>query len=519
MTNRNCTIECIDSDFTTALADMSLVVGDHCNSEEPSDSLTECIHRAVFNDDVPAIVDALLTNGEHAAIDQSSKDLYRRGLAFEFGIHRQHIQSGYYSIVGLLCAISRIFGLDLYVVCSLFPLRMIRNNRKIIKFSFSDLEDPINVVVGLMGMHTFHHVVQEEPDSECWNLLNDHSAYFGINEMRDGTPRTRVNEDVVVGDVEELELLDEEGDLDDLSDVTGRDTRAAMRDITVSDFITRSQTRHHNEATTLNDEIYTSQTRINFERSHIQEFEANPINLYQQVFDIDGFFGYYKWHSRSIFKGNAKVIPHPMIQCKREMKSFRKVYTDSGKTLEFGAIFIKIADLVTNFGQFDFFFAGPLREDINLLEKDSLIRKVADEAFRFALNVNCIDNRTKRNIHPGCKFHSFRANVDAHRPTSVGKKKRKPEQFDSKRFGCFCYHFGHEIERLLHGEGIRLRTPIAYVQMVAMKSTLYAKNLYDLSSQAQKINQFFDLEKMSSFFDFSISTIATLNDSSEKVFY
>lgn len=515
-----CSTVCHESAFLESLACLRLSKGPHCASDQPGASLMECVQRALPGVDVASIFDGLLNNRQHESIDFTCREIYRKGVAVDFGIHKSLLEPNQQSAVGLLCAISKILSVDFFVVCGLLPLKSIRGERKVIKFSFSDIPSPKCVIVGLFGMSTFHNITQVEPDSFSWNCLNQEAIIFGMHELFEGAalvaetsqessiePTSASREDDLLSDEDELETLQ---DSDTMQAITVDDST------TVRDFIDKFYSPAPSSGISENEEtIYNYSKRIDFVASQIQELHENPIQSYRQIYDIDGFYGIYQWTNSKIFKGNAKILVHPSLNCKREYNTFADISKDIGINIGNNVIFVKVADIVTNFGHIDYFFAAPITHTNGTNLSEERLRELVNESFRFATEAQCIDPVSKNVIHPGCRFHQVRPNIDAHRSSS--KAKKRAHQFECKRFSCFCFHFHVHLYQKLFLEGLRLSDPYAYVQMVGTKATLFAKSLNELVASVGQIAECFDLNKMKSFFDFSISTIAVLRDSSQKV--
>lgn len=511
---------CQESAFHESLASFRLGKGPHCESDYPAASLMECIQRALPEMDVASVFDALLNNNSHSLVDFTCREIYRKGILYEYGVHKSLMEPNQQSTVGMLCALSKILSIDIYVVCGLMPLRMIRGGERAVKFSFAETSSPSSVVVGLIGINTFHNINQDEPESLSWSILNQNSVLFDMHELFEGAASVQTNEQNRMEQSNvpnENDLLSDEDEMESLQELNSAAPTVGRSSTTVREFIDKFYLNCSNSEYVENDEsIYNFTRRIDFVASQIQDLRDNPIEFYRQIYDIDGFFGIYKWKHSKIFKGNAKIIPQPKMNCKREFNTFQNICKDVGIDSGNDAIFVKVADIVTNFGQFDYFFSVPIiNNNVGSLPEQRL-RELVTDSFQFALEAECIDPLTKDIIHPGCRFHRVRPNIDAHRSSSKARKRN--QQFESKRFSCFCFHFHVHLLQKLFLEGFRTGEPYAYVQMVGTKSTLFASTLNDLVDSVSRINECFHLDKMKCFFDFSMSTIATLRDGSQKVF-
>ena len=416
-------------------------------------------------------------------------------------------------------------GIDIFVICGLSPFKIIRGDFKSVKFSFSEEQNPRKVVVGLIGMNMFHHINQEDQDAYSWVVLDENSVYFGLDELVSGAEsnesirnrRSLVNtgEDNVELVSDEEELVESGRSDEEIVAATSNTVvpEPAIDSTSVRDFVDGNFVINPNDDFTIEEGAYNTSVKINFEASQAQEFHSNRINCIKQIYDIDGFFGAYKWKNHKVFKGNAKIVSNPSTKCIRELKSFKKICSDSGINVENNVILIKIADLLTNFGHFDFFYSGIVRGDIEINQFESQINFAVFESFKYAGNAECINPVTRQSSHPGCRFWKFKKNIDAHRP----RKKNRSEQLEGRRFACFCFHFAKELNRRLNEFQVFLSEEMAYVQMVGTKGTLFSNTIDGLSIHVNLINEYFNLDRMEAFFDFSVSTIFTLTDESVKV--
>lgn len=512
MSNNQCSLICNDPIYLSTLARLRLTNGNHNNGDHPDETLIDSLSGTPIIDDARSIITALTSNQQHPSLDASCIDLYERCVIYEYGLQSRILRSRPVSTVGLLCTISKAFSVDIYVVCGLLPIKMTRESSNVVKISFSESEETQNLVVGLVGISKFHQVVQEDSEALCWRLLDENSVVFGLHELfeRYRVINRRLNVDP--DSSEDIMEAEEEESEDSGVNFPQHDGNHLMESISIQSFLTDHYELNDENNFVVDESSYTDDRTISYFKSEREDVECNNIDSYHQMMDIDGFFGYFNWKNRHAFKGNAKVIPNPKWNCRREQKTFIKVCKDSGKEFEEELLFFKVANIITNFGQFDYFFAVELRNNVNVDQNLSRLEKITKDAFNSAIKADCIDSLTGIHSHIGCQNHQYRSIVDA-------QSSKVNNIFEGKRFSCFCYHFQEILRFSLAREGFLIQRPLAYVQMVSTKSTLFANNANSMASCLSEINKYFDLDRMKCFVDFSISTMARLRNPLEKVIF
>lgn len=170
----DCPSLCFETTFLVALSRYNLTKGAHSSSENPLQSFVACFSTLLPGEDVANRASLLyrsITEGMDGA-----NSYYASGIELEYGIHAHLLTEASCPNAALLSAFSRIFNMEIYVVCGNLPLRFLRiegNNGEydVVKFNFCRSESPRRVVIGLIGMGVYHLIKQPANDSHLWQAL------------------------------------------------------------------------------------------------------------------------------------------------------------------------------------------------------------------------------------------------------------------------------------------------------------------------------------------------------------
>lgn len=149
----NCNRYCNDETFMNLLNRFRITKGSHSRKEDVMDSLIACLSCVKPEAEIRNLIDILTTesNGRDRGITIETESLMHSGSEFEYGIHNNMFFFNSRSIVGLLMALSNALNLNIFVVCSSLPLRILHKGDRVLNFNFGE-ERSIKVVIGLVGM-------------------------------------------------------------------------------------------------------------------------------------------------------------------------------------------------------------------------------------------------------------------------------------------------------------------------------------------------------------------------------
>ena len=130
MISNFCSLICNETSFHEALSFFRITKGSHCASDNnvfPYVSASNALPEV----DVISAFDALVSNSDHPNIDNLTREIYRKGVDYEFGLHKGLMRSDDRSSIGLLAAMSKMLSVEIFVVCGLMPLSMIHGGQQI----------------------------------------------------------------------------------------------------------------------------------------------------------------------------------------------------------------------------------------------------------------------------------------------------------------------------------------------------------------------------------------------------
>ena len=511
----DCPSLCFETTFLVALSRYNLTKGAHSSSENPLQSFVACFSTLLPGEDVANRASLLyrsITEGMDGA-----NSYYASGIELEYGIHAHLLTEASCPNAALLSAFSRIFNMEIYVVCGNLPLRFLRiegNNGEydVVKFNFCRSESPRRVVIGLIGMGVYHLIKQPANDSHLWQALGRRAII--VNEsviLTNDQPSD--DEDENVRDVEDELASNMNNRLEtDVSPEADQTDGQNPESVSVQSFISQFMS-HDGNGSNLNSAAYTSPVKIDIGLTSREDLGGQQLSALEQVIDVDGFFGVYKWQSKSVFKGHVEILRNPIAANEREIKSCRKHLKDHHFRSQDKLILSKVAVCNTNFGIIDLFYAG----FINIAESDCSdddLYGMIKESYAYAKSAKCRDEETGEITHSGCQSIRFRDNTDAYRSISGAND---VQIYDRHRYECFTYHFEQALLSRFANNSVRVTGQFCYAQVVGMKFVMLSPTINGLTESVSAIGEFFDLNKMHSSFDICFSTIGHCSDSEKKV--
>lgn len=185
----NCTRFCTEEKFVSQLNNFRIAKGPHARSEDAAESLISCISEILPEAEVRRNVMALMTENSsgNSIISTEADSLMRTGSEFEFGRHDGMYFFNSRSILGMLMAISNIMNIKIYVICGRLPLKRLHRNEKVLLFE-NGSENPIKIVIGLIGLTICHKLKQPGHESSIWTSLEHECRKVDYNYLDSISP-------------------------------------------------------------------------------------------------------------------------------------------------------------------------------------------------------------------------------------------------------------------------------------------------------------------------------------------
>lgn len=512
----DCPSLCFESTFLVALSRYNLSKGAHSSSEDPLQSFVACFSALLPGEDVARRAHLLrrsITEGMHGA-----NSYYSSGIELEYGMHAHLLTETSCPNAALLSAFSRIFDMEIFVVCGNSPIRFLRIDGNdgefdVVRFSFCRSTSPRKVVIGLIGMGVYHLINQPANDSHLWQALGRRAIL--VNEsviLRNDQPSD--DEDENVRDVEDELASNSNNRLETAAGFHETDEANEQNPeaVSIQSFLGRVIS-HDRNGSNLNSEAYNSPVKLDIGLTSREDLDGHQLSCLEQIIDVDGFYGAYKWKSSSVFKGHVEILRNPVMANEREIKSCRKHLKDHHFRGQEKLILSKVAVCNTNFGIIDLFYAG----FINMAESncsDEDLYRMIKESYAVAKSAKCRNEETGVITHEGCQSVRFRENTDAYRSISGAND---VQIYDRHRYACFTYHFEQALRSRLENNSVRVTDQFCYAQVVGMKFVLVSPTINGLTESVSAVSDFFDLNSMHSSFDICFSTIGHCADSDKKV--
>lgn len=181
-----CANYCQDNSFLSALLRYNLIKGPHVVVESPKESLIECFASISTRQDISEKVDKIIR--EDFRIPRQARTAHDAGKVFEYGVQANLLTESSCPNVALISALSCLYKLEVYVVCSKLPMRFLRidgNNGEfdVLKFKCFDEDSdseteissddpPRRLIIGMVAMGIYHCIVQPENHSPTWDLIS-----------------------------------------------------------------------------------------------------------------------------------------------------------------------------------------------------------------------------------------------------------------------------------------------------------------------------------------------------------
>ena len=181
-----CANYCQDNSFLSALLRYNLIKGPHAVVESPKETLIECFASISTSQDISEKVDQIIQGDFRIA--RQARTAYDAGKVFEYGVQENLLTESSCPNVGLISALSCLYKLEVYVVCSKLPMRFLRINGNdgeydVLKFKCFDEDSdnegeissddpPLRLIIGMVAMGIYHCIVQPEPHSPTWDLIS-----------------------------------------------------------------------------------------------------------------------------------------------------------------------------------------------------------------------------------------------------------------------------------------------------------------------------------------------------------
>lgn len=517
----DCASFCFENCFLAALSRFGLVKGPHSILENPKESLIECLSAFRPRSDIVSKIEDFQNNGNR--VSAQTRNLYLQGLEIEYGRQKSLLSASSCPNISLLAGLSREFNFEIYVICGLLPLRILRNEDTgrdidLLRFNFTNSDNPSRIVIGMVGMGIFHSIEQPSSNSNLWSVLFRRAI-------------TVNHQNFISDDASSFENSDEERELDDDLAFNNNENLVVSRDhsrddsnhnlnanrnissISAQEFLSENMYFDGNGAN-LDPSSYTSEARIDISATSREDLSNNSLNSLDQTIDVDGFYGVYEWKESSVFRGNVEVSKRPMKANERETKNFKKYLMDRNLNDQCSHYFFKVAICATNFGIIDMFYGFSVDLLQNPTVSESVLTTVVNRAFQSAKTEKCWDETNGEALHPGCRSNGFREITDSYRPI---QDTLNSQIYDKIRFQCFAYHFSKLLVLELAAIGILLIEDFCFVQAVGMKFVMLSPTINGVMHSVTAIGQFFDLSRMHSSFDICFATVAQCSDSEKAV--
>ena len=513
----DCSSFCFETSFMVALSRFNLTKGGHACSENPLESFLECFSSLIPGEDVARRVHSLHQLSVENPFE--SNGIYASGLELEYGAHTNLLSEASCPNVSLLSSFSRIYNLEIFVVCGLLPLRFLRINGNngefdVIRFNFCRSANPRRIVLGLVGMGFYHQIELPSDDSTVWQYLSRRSIIVDQNViLLNDLPSDNESDGDHVREVED-ELASNFNNRLETEEVNGVVSPFDTVDesISVQGFL-RQFSSNDSNGLNLNTGAYNSPIKIDVGLTSREDLQGVHLSSLDQIVDVDGFYGTYKWKESSIFRGNVEILKAPIMANDREINTFSKLLKDSHFHDEGKLFMTKLALCKTNFGFIDLFFSAFINSDDETINY-ALLHDIIKQAFDAAKLAKCRDEISGIVTHESCRSFRIRDNTDAYRPISGNDSK---QIYDRYRYECFTFHFERELISRLTRLGLQVSNTLCYAQVVGTKFVLLSPTINGVTMSVNAIGEFFDLNKMHSCFDICFSTVGHCSDPDKAV--
>lgn len=176
MDSFNCEDYCCDMQFKNVLDRFGLLVGDHSEDPDMWSSLKFALDSYLMtSEELEDFLTSFLSQRQFRSI-------YNAGAKLELGPHKGIAgPGGIDSPFGLLCAISKRFQVEIYVVCGALPFKALHNECKLLKINFVDQQVREKVVIGCVGLQTFHRLKLTESITATVSRLNPVSVPIDVD--------------------------------------------------------------------------------------------------------------------------------------------------------------------------------------------------------------------------------------------------------------------------------------------------------------------------------------------------
>lgn len=514
----DCSSYCYETSFLVALSRFNLSKGAHSSSENALESFIACFSRLIPDEDLWRRIDLLYQRS--AQNPYGSNDLYSSGLELEYGQHVNLLTNSSCPNVSLISSFSRIFDLEIYIVCGNSPLRFLRidgNNGEfnVLKFNFCRTQSPRRIVVGMLALGIFHAINQPAADNPIWQTLSRKAILVNPEIISINDQLSDDDSDDDHGRIIDDELASNTNNrLETAWDVNEEvPTNGPLPEtVSIQTFLNRFVS-HDSNGSNLNSEAYNCPVKLDVGLTSREDLRENELTRLEQVIDVDGFYGAYPWKSNSVFKGHVEILPNPLIATEKETNSCIKLLKDFHFHSDDKLVLSKVAICKTNFGIIDLFYAGFInRNGLNV--NDATLFDLIKEAYADAKIAKCRNDSTGEITHEGCRSATFRDNTDAYRPISGISNQ---QIYDRYRYECFTFHFEQSLLAKLTEIGLHLTSQMCYTQVVGMKFVLLSPTINGVMTSVNAIGEFFDLNIMHSCFDICFSTIGHCSDPDKAV--
>ena len=523
--NFDCSSFCHENSFLAALLRFNLLKGPHATIESPKESLIESLAGVSSHDDVSEKVSRIIQSDFR--YPRQVHVNFNAGKEFEYGIQANLLTDRSCPNVGLLAALSCLLRIEIYVVCGYSPLRFLRiqgndGEYDVIKFNCfesnldedDDSDPPRRFIIGMVGMGIFHPIFQPDENSPTWDLLSRKAIPIDLdfilrNELSSDS-ENEDNSDQVAADGligNEDPNLEPEVAIEAVDNVQPE----PGSNISIQRYLDRFCHATMN-GIVIDNQAYNNQLRIDLELTSEEDRRNFNLTRLEQVIDVDGFFGVYRWNEKSIFRGNADLFIVPEVASQRDIIGFDKILINSHFHPNNRKIMLKIGICGSNFGNINLFYSCFFNAPVDI--NDSKIIEITKQAFTKGKLSKCRDDSSGAMIHTGCESHRIRENTDAYRPV---ESSNRTEPVDNGRYECFAFHFGRAMINDLSGIGVQVTDDFCFVQAVGMKFTMISPTINGVSHAVNEISSYFDLNRMNSYYDICFATVGHTSNTEKSV--
>ena len=287
----DCPSFCSENYFFVALSKFNLMKGPHSTSENPMESLIDCLSDFKPREDIVRSINQL--RQRDPSIPFSASSIYESGLELKYGVHSALLEDLSTPNVAILSALSHLFELEIFVICGILPLRFLRINGNngeydVLRLKFGLSEGPRKIIIGMIGMGIFHRIEQPNMDSAIWNSLTRRSISvdrntFLMNDLpsdhdsgSEADPQREMEDELSFNDDSRLETV--------RNDPIETVPIEQIESVSMQDFVSRYFS-HDSNGVNLSPDAYNSPLKIDINSSTIQSYNNEQLSRMDQVVD------------------------------------------------------------------------------------------------------------------------------------------------------------------------------------------------------------------------------------------